>query len=101
MRCPKRGYISFDHLDSCSKCSTDLAVTSEEVHGVAFKGEGISFLTSIVKAGGNAPAGADEEIIIDSDEPIALQEVTDELESQVVLSEGEEGEEGEDREDKD
>lgn len=24
MRCPKCGYISFDHLDRCSRCRTDL-----------------------------------------------------------------------------
>ena len=24
MKCPKCGYHSFDHLDSCKKCSTDL-----------------------------------------------------------------------------
>jgi hypothetical protein len=29
MRCPKCGYISFDHLDRCGKCRTDL--TSERL----------------------------------------------------------------------
>jgi hypothetical protein len=25
MKCPKSGYHSFDHLDSCKKCNTDLS----------------------------------------------------------------------------
>jgi len=30
MRCPKCGYISFDHLDQCQKCRTDLS--REKMH---------------------------------------------------------------------
>ena len=30
MRCPKCGYISFDHLDQCQKCRTDLS--RERIH---------------------------------------------------------------------
>ena len=30
MKCPKCGYHSFDHLDSCKKCSQDLAEHKEK-----------------------------------------------------------------------
>ena len=33
MRCPKCGYISFDHLDTCGKCNKDLSVVSESFDG--------------------------------------------------------------------
>jgi len=30
MKCPKCGYNSFDHLDSCKKCNTDLTPHKEK-----------------------------------------------------------------------
>lgn len=33
MRCPKCGYISFDHLFSCANCGRDLTELSKEFHG--------------------------------------------------------------------
>ena len=33
MRCPKCGYISFDHLDTCGKCNKDLSAISESFDG--------------------------------------------------------------------
>ncbi len=33
MRCPKCGYISFDHLESCVKCNKDISATSAEING--------------------------------------------------------------------
>lgn len=33
MRCPKCGYISFDHLDKCLKCKKDISVVSETLQG--------------------------------------------------------------------
>ena len=33
MRCPKCGFISFDHLDVCLKCKKDIKVSSEALQG--------------------------------------------------------------------
>ncbi len=33
MRCPKCGRISFDHLDACRKCGTNLKAVSEMLGG--------------------------------------------------------------------
>jgi len=33
MRCPKCGYISFDHLDVCLKCKKDIKVASDALQG--------------------------------------------------------------------
>jgi len=36
MRCPKCGYISFDHLASCKKCNKDISEASENLDGTIF-----------------------------------------------------------------
>lgn len=36
MRCPKCGYISFDDLESCSKCKKSIQATNEVVQGAVF-----------------------------------------------------------------
>jgi len=37
MRCPKCGYISFDHLEFCKKCKKDISGVVEELDGVVFE----------------------------------------------------------------
>lgn len=44
MRCPKCGYISFDHLETCNKCSKDLAGVSEKLDGGLVQAEAPQFL---------------------------------------------------------
>ncbi len=44
MRCPKCGYISFDHLELCLKCKKDISETSSQVEGTTFQGEAPVFL---------------------------------------------------------
>ncbi len=44
MRCPKCGYISFDHLELCLKCKKDISETSSQVEGTTFQGEALVFL---------------------------------------------------------
>ncbi len=41
MKCPKCGYHSFDHLDSCKKCSHDLVAHKEKfnLHGFFSPGQ--------------------------------------------------------------
>jgi hypothetical protein len=37
MRCPKCGFISFDHLTSCAKCGKDIAEVASELQGTSIK----------------------------------------------------------------
>ncbi|MBU0731143.1 MAG: hypothetical protein KKE17_06860 [Proteobacteria bacterium] len=47
MRCPKCGFISFDHLTSCSKCSRDLTQIAEELQGTSLESDLSLFLGSV------------------------------------------------------
>jgi hypothetical protein len=44
MRCPKCGYISFDHLATCLNCSKDLSDLSSAAHGTTYNAHSPSFL---------------------------------------------------------
>ena len=44
MRCPKCGYITFDHLETCPKCKKNIAKISEELSGNIFRVEVPLFL---------------------------------------------------------
>lgn len=43
MRCPKCGYISFDHIDTCLKCNKDIS-GDVEVEGTTYHAAAPSFL---------------------------------------------------------
>jgi hypothetical protein len=61
MKCPKCGYHSFDHLDSCKKCSTDLTE-----HKAKFNLRGFFFPGQTAETPAAAPAAfadeSDEEV---------------------------------------
>jgi hypothetical protein len=44
MRCPKCGYISFDHVDTCLKCNKDISAISSKVTGTTYNVAAPSFL---------------------------------------------------------
>jgi hypothetical protein len=44
MRCPKCGYISFDNLDSCLKCSKNISDATRAFQGSTLKVNTPSFL---------------------------------------------------------
>jgi hypothetical protein len=44
MRCPKCGYISFDHVEKCLKCMKNIKDTSDNLHGTIFHAKAPSFL---------------------------------------------------------
>ena len=69
MRCPKCGFISFDHLTSCAKCGKDIAEVASELQGTSIKVETPMFL-------GAALAGYSENE--DSFEEIAMEDEFDE-----------------------
>ncbi len=49
MKCPKCGFISFDDLSTCTKCSTDLSEVAQELHGTGTETEPEFFLGSAIK----------------------------------------------------
>lgn len=44
MRCPKCGYISFDHLEKCLKCNKDIKATAVSLFGTTYNIQTPSFL---------------------------------------------------------
>ena len=50
MRCPKCGFISFDHLTSCAKCGKDIAEVASELQGTSIKVETPMFLSTALAA---------------------------------------------------
>lgn len=44
MRCPKCGYISFDHLETCKKCQKNIADVVAEIKGTVYDAEPPLFL---------------------------------------------------------
>lgn len=57
MRCPKCGFISFDHLEACKKCHKDLSAIIAEVNGTTYDTEPPMFLTiaTMDKSAASAP----------------------------------------------
>ena len=47
MRCPKCGFISFDHIDHCLKCAKEVEQTSMEMQGTTFNAASPSFLSNL------------------------------------------------------
>ena len=50
MRCPKCGFISFDHLTSCAKCGRDISEVASELQGTSIKVETPMFLGGALAA---------------------------------------------------
>ena len=50
MRCPKCGFISFDHLASCAKCGRDISEVASELQGTSIKVEAPMFLSGALAA---------------------------------------------------
>lgn len=65
MRCPKCGYITFDHLETCTKCKKNIASAAEQLSGTTFQAEAPSFLQFEVHA---ASAENDGSVDVFSDE---------------------------------
>lgn len=63
MRCPKCGYISFDHVDTCLKCNKDISKASSSVEGTTYNVAPPSFLR--FPKGGTVEEEEDSEISFD------------------------------------
>jgi len=66
MRCPKCGFISFDHLTSCAKCGKDIAEVASELQGTSIKLETPMFLSAAL-AGYGEREGSFEEISMETE----------------------------------
>ena len=67
MRCPKCGYISFDHLDTCLKCNKNIAGTSELLHGSVYNVAAPAFL-KFTAASQADEVEMDEAFVVDDDD---------------------------------
>ncbi|MEN8189610.1 MAG: hypothetical protein ABFS19_07170 [Thermodesulfobacteriota bacterium] len=74
MRCPKCGYISFDHIDSCLKCGKNVA-NATEVKGTTFHAAAPSFL-KLSSAEKEAPS---DEIEFELEDDEEFEESADEI----------------------
>ncbi len=86
MRCPKCGFISFDHLTACNKCGKDIADVAAELQGTTIKVEPPMFLSSALAAfadreafyGGSAmDTGAGEGIDFSMEDEVVEEETGD------------------------
>jgi len=64
MRCPKCGYITFDHLETCTKCRKKIAPMSEQLSGTVFKAEAPAFLQFKVHESGTDNFSLDGEEVV-------------------------------------
>lgn len=75
MRCPKCGFISFDHLEACLKCGKDIKEAAENLHGSVYNVAAPAFLKF------NTGPGDDEveldEAFIDEEDAFADEKIRD------------------------
>lgn len=66
MRCPKCGFISFDHLDTCLKCNKDIAGTSDTLNGSVYNVAAPTFL-KFSATSEDDEVDLDEAFVVDDD----------------------------------
>ena len=72
MRCPKCGYVSFDHLEKCLKCSRDLAPTRQDLNLVDFRPEVPFLLGSLVGEMEGGGGGYEQELSLTQETELEL-----------------------------
>lgn len=81
MRCPKCGYISFDHLEVCVKCKKNIKAVSDTLHGTVFQVQAPSFLQLQPRQAEDETADdvlvAQSEEYVDDDLDILIEEPQD------------------------
>lgn len=95
MRCPKCGYISFDHIDTCLKCKKPIPEGASQTVGTTYNVEAPSFLK--IQSSGNQTSSLmeqhddfgdvdDEHDVVDPDLEILLDEETDEEDGEIEFN---------------
>ena len=87
MRCPKCGYISFDHLETCRKCNKSIGDATVDLQGTAFDSAAPPFLqvaggTRREERAGEAVRGGAAEPFIQEE---ALETEGEALDEEIVL----------------
>lgn len=91
MRCPKCGYISFDYVESCAKCSRDLSALAETLEGTALMVEEPDFLSAAVGGLGESAAVYDGGQEAEAGEVFDLTEDAGDVGEGDIALEGSEG----------
>lgn len=86
MRCPKCGYISFDHLEACGKCKKDLSTVMAELGGSTYGAVVPSFLVAQVEPG----EVAEDFGSVTEDEGIVFDEEFEDSELDILVSDDDE-----------
>ena len=97
MRCPKCGYISFDHLESCKKCNKKISEASADLDGTVFAVATPMFLDlnykeSEVSLEEKEGVSAVEESPGDGAESVDLSFAEEEGDGEIVMDLGDDGE---------
>jgi len=92
MRCPKCGFISFDHLTSCAKCGRDTAEVASELQGTSIKVEAPMFLSGALAAYADRQDSFDDQAMdAEADEGIDFSMEDEAVEEEAVeMAEAEE-----------
>ncbi len=86
MRCPKCGYISYDHLEECLKCKKNIKTASDDLQGSVFNVAPPLFLK--LQPDRAQEASSDDLDMFVDDEP--LEDFVDE-DLEVLIDEGDDG----------
>ena len=98
MRCPKCGYISFDHLEKCRKCNKDIEAISKGLYGSTYLNKPPTFLHLPTELNEDSSGKSDVlddqsvddmEEYVDEDLEIFMEEEDAEEEEEINFSEDE------------
>ncbi|MFV0437106.1 MAG: hypothetical protein ACK5PS_06920 [Desulfopila sp.] len=99
MRCPKCGFISFDHLTTCLKCNKNIESVAKDLNGSAYNVVPPSFLQFNTEP--EVEEGEVDEVFSADDEPLADDELQDPDLEVLVTAETDEDDEDTDEDDAD
>ena len=98
MRCPKCGFISFDHLEECLKCNKNIKATSDTLYGSTYNVKPPSFLQLKQEQReehaeqidhSRTPSFDGEHEYVDEELEILVEEEDDEFEGEINFTEDE------------
>jgi hypothetical protein len=72
MRCPKCGFISFDHLATCLNCSKDISETATATRGTTYNAAPPMFLKFVQGGGPNENSFAKKSVHVDMAEDLDI-----------------------------
>jgi hypothetical protein len=96
MRCPKCGYISFDHIDVCLKCNKDISKVTSKLEGTTYNVAPPAFLkfrkreedTSATESSEISFDAADEFDVVDPDLDVLAEDKDESFSDDATISFG-------------